>query len=41
MLQIVYTPTVGEAIEKFSHEFRRPRGVFLSVDQPEDVARGT
>jgi malate dehydrogenase (oxaloacetate-decarboxylating) len=37
MLPIVYTPTVGEAIEKFSHEFRRPRGVFLSVDQPEDV----
>ena len=37
MLPIVYTPTVGLAIERFSHEFRRPRGVFLSVDQPEDV----
>ena len=37
MLPIVYTPTVGQAIERFSHEFRRPRGVYLSVDQPEKV----
>jgi malate dehydrogenase (oxaloacetate-decarboxylating) len=37
MLPVVYTPTVGLAIERFSHEFRRPRGVFLSVDHPEDV----
>jgi len=37
MLPIVYTPTVGEAIQRFSHEFRRPRGVFLCVDHPEDV----
>ncbi|MGE3289394.1 MAG: NAD-dependent malic enzyme [Pseudonocardia sp.] len=37
MLPIVYTPTVGLAIERFSHEFRRSRGVFLSVDRPEDV----
>ena len=28
---------VGKAIERFSHEFRRPRGVFLSVNHPEDV----
>jgi malate dehydrogenase (oxaloacetate-decarboxylating) len=39
MLPVVYTPTVGLAIERFSHEFRRPRGVFLSVDHPEDVER--
>jgi len=37
MLPIVYTPTVGLAIERFSREFRRPRGVYLSVDHPEDV----
>jgi len=35
MLPIVYTPTVGQAIERYSHEYRRPRGVYLSVDQPE------
>jgi malate dehydrogenase (oxaloacetate-decarboxylating) len=37
MLPIVYTPTVGQAIERFSQEFRRPRGVYLSVDEPADV----
>ena len=37
MLPIVYTPTVGLAIEQFSNEFRRPRGVYLSVDHPEQV----
>lgn len=37
MLPVVYTPTIGEAIERFSHEFNRPRGVFLSIDQPEHM----
>jgi len=37
MLPIVYTPTVGMAIERYSHEYRRPRGVFLDVNHPEDV----
>jgi malate dehydrogenase (oxaloacetate-decarboxylating) len=35
MLPVIYTPTVGQAIENYSHEYRRPRGVYLSVDQPE------
>jgi malate dehydrogenase (oxaloacetate-decarboxylating) len=35
MLPIIYTPTVGQAIERYSHEYRRPRGVYLSVDHPE------
>ncbi|MDA8073977.1 MAG: oxaloacetate-decarboxylating malate dehydrogenase, partial [Actinomycetota bacterium] len=37
MLPIVYTPTVGEAIQHFSSEFRGTRGVYLSVDHVEDV----
>ena len=38
LLPIVYDPTIGEAIEKYSMEFRRPRGVFLSIDRPGDIA---
>ena len=29
MLPVVYTPTVGLAIERFSQEFRRTRGIYL------------
>jgi malate dehydrogenase (oxaloacetate-decarboxylating) len=34
MLPIVYDPTVAEAIRSYSHEYRRPRGVYLSIDDP-------
>jgi malate dehydrogenase (oxaloacetate-decarboxylating) len=37
MLPIVYDPTVAQAIEQFSHEFRRPDGVYLSVDHIDEV----
>jgi malate dehydrogenase (oxaloacetate-decarboxylating) len=37
MLPIVYTPTIGTAIERYSYEFGRARGVFLSVDHPGQV----
>ena len=37
MLPVVYTPTVGLAIERFSQEFRRTRGIYLSVDHPDQV----
>jgi malate dehydrogenase (oxaloacetate-decarboxylating) len=37
MLPIVYTPTIGTAIERYSYEFGRPRGVFLSADHPAQV----
>jgi malate dehydrogenase (oxaloacetate-decarboxylating) len=39
LLPIVYDPTVGEAIERYSHEYRRPRGVFLSIDRPDDIEK--
>jgi malate dehydrogenase (oxaloacetate-decarboxylating) len=38
LLPVVYDPTVGEAIEKYSHEYRRPRGIYLSIDRPDDIA---
>lgn len=37
MLPIVYTPTIGEAIERFSHEYNGARGVFLSIDHPDTI----
>lgn len=35
MLPVVYTPTVAQAIQEYSHEYRRPRGVYLSIDRPD------
>jgi malate dehydrogenase (oxaloacetate-decarboxylating) len=37
MLPVVYDPTVAQTIEHYSHEYRRPRGVYLSVDRPEEI----
>ncbi len=39
LLPVVYDPTVGDAIEKYSHEYRRPRGIYLSIDQPDDIEK--
>lgn len=39
MLPIVYTPTVAEAIRTYSQEYRRPRGVYLSIDDPDGIER--
>lgn len=37
MLPIVYTPTVGTAIQRYSHEYRKPRGLYLSIDDPDGM----
>jgi malate dehydrogenase (oxaloacetate-decarboxylating) len=39
LLPIVYTPTIGEAIEHYSHQYRRPGGVYLSADEPQAIER--
>jgi malate dehydrogenase (oxaloacetate-decarboxylating) len=37
MLPIVYAPVVALAIERYSHEFQRPNGVYLSIDRIDRV----
>ncbi len=37
MLPVIYDPTVAVAIEHYSLEYRRPRGVYLSIDHPEQI----
>lgn len=38
LMPVVYTPTVGEAIQRFSDEYRGQRGLFLSIDAPDEIA---
>jgi malate dehydrogenase (oxaloacetate-decarboxylating) len=37
MLRVVYDPVVAQAIERFSHEYQRPDGVYLSIDDIDGV----
>ncbi|MGG0175838.1 NAD-dependent malic enzyme [Gottfriedia acidiceleris] len=39
MLPIIYTPTVGDAIQSYSHRYRRSDGLYLSIDNPEGIEK--
>lgn len=34
---VVYTPTVAEAIQRFSDEYRGQRGLYLSINHPDEI----
>ncbi len=37
MLPIIYTPTVGLAVKHFSHEYRQPRGLYITHSDQNDL----
>lgn len=39
MLPIIYTPTVGEAVEKFSVQLRKPRGLYIGYEERDHIEK--
>jgi malate dehydrogenase (oxaloacetate-decarboxylating) len=39
MLRVVYDPVVAQAIERYSHEYQRPNGVYLSIEDIGGIER--
>ncbi len=39
LLPVVNDPVVGDVIERYSHEYRRARGIYLSIDRPDDMEK--
>lgn len=37
LVPVVYAPTVGDAIESYSDEYRGQRGAYLSIDHPDEI----